>query len=862
LLVGLSMVSRWDLFALYFNGSAGGNPDPILNKPLGFFLFSWPVHQVLASWLTGLAVIIFIATLLFGVFAFTSRMPRIVKDEALRTASLACSLALAAVLAVYAWRFYLGRFSQLWRDQEIFTGAGYAQANILLPGLLIVAFTLLGAAALAILNALLWRRPRIVALALAIPLVTYIGLSLVTSYVTSFVVRPNELERQSPYIKHNIEGTRRAFGLDHMASRAFPAENGVATFDLGRHRSALDNIRLWDWQALQSTLRQVQVLRTYYDFPDVDVDRYRINGRLRQVMIAARELDVERLPPASRNWVNDRLVYTHGYGVTMNTADGFTSEGRPRFLLSNVPVRSTVPEIKLTRPEIYFGQKTDTHVYVKTRQKEFDFPQGDTNAYTTYEGTGGVALGGFARRWLLSWVLGDLSKIPFSNDITPDSRVLMYRNIQERVQRIAPFLTYDNDPYIVVGNDGRLYWIIDAYTSSTYYPYSRHYRAGDQWTNYMRNSVKVVVDAYNGTANYYVFDPQDPIIQAYRGAFPTLFRDAKQMPAGLLGHVRYPELLFRTQADVYGLYHMQDVRLFFGREDVWSVAGEGEMSTRPAMMPPGLAGGQGAGVFGPQVSTQNTLSELLDPYFVLISLPGEKTGEEFVQILPFTPSNRKNMIGWMAGRSDVQGSGSLLSYTFPKTKQVTGPEQFRARVNQDSYLSERITLWNQQGSTVLRGNLLVIPLGRGLLYVEPIFLQANQSGMPELRLVVLGTQERIAYGTSFREALTKLLSEDAAAPPDDDGQSVTGDTTQTPTATQPGTGGQTGVQSPSATGSGTSTPSTATTGTATDRQQLINRAADDLEAYQRLTAQGRYSEAGQRLEAVRSTLAQLRRQGQ
>ncbi|HEX8237655.1 MAG TPA: UPF0182 family protein [Abditibacteriaceae bacterium] len=873
LLVGLSMMSRWDLFALYFNGRSSGNPDPLLNKPLGFFLFSWPVHQVLASWLTGLAIIIFIATLLFGVFAFTSRMPRIIKDEALRTASLACSLALAAVLVVYAWRFYLGRFSQLWRDQEIFTGAGYTQANILLPGLLLVAFTLLGAATLAILNALLWRRPRIVALALAIPLVTYIGLSLVTNYVTSFVVRPNELERQSPYIKHNIEGTRRAFGLDRMEARAFPAENGVAAFDLTQNRTALDNIRLWDWQALQSTLRQVQVLRTYYDFPDVDVDRYRINGRLRQVMIAARELDVDRLPPASRNWVNDRLVYTHGYGVTMNTADGFTPEGRPRFLLSNVPVRSTVPEIKLTRPEIYFGQKTDTHVYVKTRQKEFDFPQGETNAYTTYEGTGGVTLGGFARRWLLSWALGDLSKIPFSNDITPDSRVLMYRNIQERVQRIAPFLTYDNDPYVVVGNDGRLYWIMDAYTSSIYYPYSRHYQAGNQWTNYMRNSVKVVVDAYNGTANYYVFDTQDPIIQAYRGAFPSLFRDAGEMPAGLLEHVRYPELLFRTQADVYGLYHMQDVRLFFGREDVWSVAGEGTAPSLPAMLPPGLAPGQGQGQgqgpnFGAQTSTQNTVSEPLDPYYVLISLPGEKTGEEFVQILPFTPSNRKNMIGWMAGRSNTQGHGTLLSYDFPKAKQVTGPEQFRARINQNSYLSERITLWNQQGSTVLRGNLLAIPLGRGLLYVQPIFLQANQSGMPELRLVVLGTQERIAYGTDFREALTKLLSGDAT-PTDEDGQGITGEgvtqsgmtqsgitgATQTPPASaQPGTSVPAGVQPPT----GVQPPA----GAAANRQQLINRAADDLEAYQRLTAQGRYSEAGQRLEAVRSTLDRLRRQGQ
>ncbi|HVF11000.1 MAG TPA: UPF0182 family protein, partial [Abditibacteriaceae bacterium] len=533
LLIGLAMAARWEMFLLYFNGRAGADPDPIFGKPLGFFLFTWPVHQMLASWLSGLAIIILIGALLYGFFAFNSSMPGIIKREAMRVAVLASSLALAFILIIYAWRFYLGRFSQLWRDHEVFTGVGYTQANVLLPGHMLIAFMLLGAAVIVILNALLWRRPRLLVLALAVPLISYGGLILAENYVSNFVVKPNELGLQSPYIKHNINGTRRAFGLDRITSHDFPTATGVAAFNLGQNRTALDNIRLWDWQALQATLRQVQVLRTYYDFPDVDVDRYRINGRMRQVMIAARELDVERLPSASRNWVNDRLVYTHGYGVTMNTADGFTPEGRPRFLLSDVPVRSTAPEIKLTRPEIYFGQKTDTHVYVKTKQKEFDFPQGESNAYTTYEGTGGIPLGGFMRRSLLAWSLGDLSKIPFSNDITPESRVLMYRNIRERVQRLAPFLSYDNDPYVAIGTDGRLYWMIDAFTSSLYYPYSRHYRAGEQWANYFRNSVKVVIDAYNGTAHFYVFDEADPIIQAYRRAFPKLFRDAVDMPAGL-----------------------------------------------------------------------------------------------------------------------------------------------------------------------------------------------------------------------------------------------------------------------------------------------------------------------------------------
>ncbi len=833
LLIGFAMAARWELFALYFNGSAAGNPDPIFNKPLGFFLFTWPVHSMISSWLTGLAFIILAGALLYGFFVFMSKMPDILKREGLQTATTSCSIALGALLVVYAWRFYLGRFSQLWRDHEVFTGAGYTEAHITLPGQMLVAYVLLGAAALCIANALKWKKPRLLIVAPVIPMVFSIGLGLVGNYVGNFVVKPNELERQTPYIKNNIEATRRAFGLNRITTRDFPTSSGVEAFNLKENSSALDNIRLWDWKALQATLRQVQVLRTYYDFPDVDVDRYQINGRMRQIMIAARELDIERLPSASRNWVNEKLVYTHGYGVTMNTADGFTPEGRPRFLLSDVPVLSNVPEVKLTRPEIYFGQLTNSHVYVKTKQKEFDHPQGETNAYTTYEGTGGMLLGGFARRMLLSWALGDLSKIPFSNDITPESRVLLHRNIVERAQLIAPFLTYDHDPYIVVGDDGRLYWIMDAYTSSLYYPYSRHHRAGNEWANYLRNSVKVVIDAYDGSTKFYVFDDEDPMIKAYRGAFPKLFTDASQMPAGLRKHVRYPELMFRTQAEVYELYHMQDVRLFFGREDVWSVAGTGDAAPINPMF--------GANPLQPQQPQGPVEAETMpiDPYFVLMPLPGEKKSEEFIMILPFTPSKRRNMIGWMAARSDSENYGSLLTYNFPKSQLVDGPAQIKARIDQDSFLAGQFTLWNQQGSTVLRGNMLVIPLGKSLLYVEPIFLQANQSPMPELRLVVLGTQDRIVYATTFREALTKLLGSGANLP--DSGQ-------ETKTPPKPPTDGGEKPAPP--------------TGVAPTRQQLINRAADDLEAYQKLTAAGRYSQAGARLESVRKTLEQLRREGQ
>jgi uncharacterized membrane protein (UPF0182 family) len=779
--------------------------------------------------------------LIYLVLASISRMPAIIGREARLVGYRAASIALAFLLAVHAWRVYLGRYSQLWQDHDLFTGVGYTQANIVLPGLLLMCGVLVAGAVLAVLNGLLWRRARILAAAVGVPILFYFGLGLVSNYVSNFVVKPNELARESAYIKHNIEFTRRAFGLDRMQVRNFPARADASTFASARTASTLDNIRIWDWEALQSTLRQVQVLRTYYDFPDVDVDRYRINGRLRQVMIAARELDIDRLPPNSRNWVNERLIYTHGYGVTMNLANAFTPNGRPSFVLSDMPVRSTEPEIKLTRPQIYFGQKTDTHVYVKTKQAEFDYPQGDTNAYTTYEGTGGMELGGFMRRALISWSLGDLSKIPFSSDITPQSRVMMYRNIRDRVQRIAPFLTYDNDPYVVVAN-GQLYWIMDAYTSSAYYPYSRHYATTGRWTNYIRNSVKVVVDAYNGTVQFYVAEPQDPLINAYRRAFPALFRDLAQMPAELRAHLRYPEFLFRTQADVYGLYHIRDVKIFFGREDVWSVAqqtlpneDDSEARRNSGPINPALV---------PRMRPQP--AQPIDPYFVLMRLPGEREEDEFVQILPFTPSNRRNMIGWMAGRSDGQNYGRLLAYDFPKSQLVDGPAQIRARINQDPFLSERFTLWNQQGSNVLRGNMLVIPLADSLMYIEPIFLQANQSPTPELRLVVLATQDRVVYGTTFQEALSKLVGAGTA-------QAIA--TTDAPSAPESGAAGGAGATGSAA---GGATGGVTTSPTVAGREQLIQRAARDLEEYQQFTAQGRYSEAGQRLESLRNSLNRLR----
>ncbi|HYV24608.1 MAG TPA: UPF0182 family protein, partial [Pyrinomonadaceae bacterium] len=595
----------------------------------------------------------------------------------------------------------------------------------------------------------------------------------------------------------------------------FDANTTADASDLQGNRATLDNIRLWDWHALKDTLSQIQAIRIYYDFTDVDVDRYVIGGQNRQMMIGTREINVDRLPESSRNWVNEKLIYTHGYGITMNTANGFDSEGMPKFVLSNMPVESTAPELKVTRPEIYFGQETTHDVYVKTKRMEFNYPQGETNNLTAYEGSGGIVVGGFFKRWLLAWALDDVTKLPFSDDVTGESRALIHRNIREIVDGVAPFLVYDNDPYMVVNSEGRLFWIVDAFTENENYPFSRHYRAGDKNVNYIRNSVKVLIDAYNGTTTFYVFDPNDPLIQSYRAIFPTLFHDQKEMPADLRAHVRYPETLIKTQAEVFALYHTQDTNSFFQREDLWNVARQAAPS---------------------QDKQQQSAEQSMEPYFVLMQLPGEKQGLEFVEILPFTPSNRNNMIGWIAGRCDGDNYGSLLAYNFPKSRLVDGPAQIEARINQNAQLSGQFTLWNQQGSHVLPGHLLVIPIGRSLLYVEPIYLKAERSPMPELRLVVLATQDRLAYGSNFDEALNNLFGESANAPAETKSETPPPNSTSSPQT--------------SASPQLSATPNVL---------QLINRAIQEFDDYQKLTSQGKLGEAGKKLEEHKRTLEEIKK---
>src|SRR5271167_3622314 len=710
---GAGMLVEWPTLALFWYAPPSTVAvDPIFGKPLNFFLFTLPAWQLIASWLLTLAVITCaLAVLFIFISGGASVLSR--RRSFVTLPWRGFSITFAFLLLVLAMLAYLGRFERLFEDHTIFGGVGYTDTHVTLTGMLVVCVALVLGAVIAAVNAFSMQRGRWLVAAIVPAAVCYFGVQIVGWYVSSFIVKPNELVREQPYIAHNIELTRQAYGLDRVLQREFPAETTVEAADPANNQATLQNIRLWDWHALQDTLRQIQEIRTYYDFPDIDIDRYEIDGTTREVMLAARELNVDKLPESSRNWINDKLIYTHGYGITMNPVNGFTPEGLPTLILSNMPVQSTVRGLTVTRPEIYFGELTNTDVYVKTRQQEFNYPQGQTNSLTSYDGNGGIVLGNFFRRLLIAADRGDLTKLPFSDDINPESRLLMRRNVRERVAALAPFLTYESDPYIVVGDDGRLSWIMDAFTTSDSYPYSSHYPLGSTPVNYMRNSVKVVIDAYDGTTTFYVFDPQDPIITAYRQIFPSLFKDAAAMPSVLRKHVRYPELLLKLQAAVYGLYHMTDPQVYYNREDLWTVASEVGMD---------------------ESGQQKTLA--MEPNFVLMKLPGE-TAVEFVEILPFTPANRNNLIGWIAGRSDGEQYGTSVVYDFPKTKLVDGPLQIEARIDQNAQLSGQLTLWNQQGSHVRRGALLVIPIGRALLYAEPIYLQAERSPMPELRLVVL-----------------------------------------------------------------------------------------------------------------------------
>jgi uncharacterized membrane protein (UPF0182 family) len=549
-------------------------------------------------------------------------------------------------------------------------------------------------------------------------LVSFLFSGIYPEIVQRFNVTPNELSKERPFIENNIKFTNAAFDLNKIKETDFPVANNLSREMINRNAPTIHNIRLWDYRPLRETYKQIQVIRQYYDFLDVDIDRYHLGKEYVQVMLSAREISI---PPAAKTWINERLVYTHGYGVAATRVNEVESEGLPKLLVKDIPPVSP-PDLKIERPEIYFGESQSDYILVKTKEKEFDYPKGNENAYSIYSGTAGIPLSPL-RRFIFAYLFGD-TDLMFTGTLLPESRILYRRNILERVKTIMPFLSYDDDPYIVVSG-GKMYWILDGYTQSKRYPYSQSY--ANQF-NYIRNPVKVVIDAYNGNTKFYLMDNTEPMIQTWQKIFPNAFVPFDQMLEDLKSHIRYPELLFTVQSKMYAVYHMREAQIFYNQEDKWAIPNE---------------------MFGSE-------KQPVEPYHVIMRLPGESK-EEFMMMVPFTPALKDNMIAWMAAKSDMSDYGKLIVYKFPKDKLVYGPMQIEARIDQDPIISSQLSLWNQKGSSVIRGNLLVIPIEDSIMYVEPLYLKSEQSQIPELKRVIVAYGERIAMEQTLEESLNVVF---------------------------------------------------------------------------------------------------------
>ncbi|MBI2322173.1 MAG: UPF0182 family protein, partial [Chloroflexi bacterium] len=721
ILVGAGLAGQWDVVLRASIAPPFGARDPIFGEEVSTYVFLVPAWRLAIDTLLAVVILSYLVVLplyAFRILGFNLQLLRFDFGLPQRVrAHLGVGLALFFVLL--AARYRLDMYDLLLDQSGLVPGPTYSDVYARLPGLWVLTGVMLQSAvvSLVLIRA---RDPRLLWFpVVAWPAAVIVGTVIFPSVVQQVQVLPSELNQERPYIEYAISWTRRAYGLDRLVERPFPAAEEVRPEEMAANSVTIENIRLWDHRPLLDTYNQIQSIRQYYEFNDVDIDRYVVGGRYRQVMLAARELSRERLAAQAQTWVNQRLQFTHGYGLVMTPVNEVVGEGLPNLILRNIP---PVGELPVDRPEIYFGEKTAGYVIVGTREREFDYPSEDTNVFTTYSGRDGVSLGSFWRRLLFAWHFND-GNILLSTSLMPESRIVFRRTIRERLPTLAPFLAYDNDPYIVLAG-GRLVWMQDAYTVTNRYPYSAAYRGR---LNYIRNSVKVAVDAYDGTVQLYVADPSDPILQVYQRVFPTLFQPLSAMPEELQQHIRYPEDLFRIQAETLRMYHMTDPQVFYNREDVWSVPRE---------------------VFLDQPID-------LTPYYVIMRLPDEPR-EEFIMMLPFTPQNKDNMIAWLSARSDRPRYGELLLYTYPKDRLIFGPMQIEARINQDPRISAQLALWQQRGSRVLRVNLLVIPIGQSNLYVEPLYLLAERGQIPELQRVIVATGNRIIMAPTLAESLAQL----------------------------------------------------------------------------------------------------------
>jgi uncharacterized protein len=796
-LISAASLDTWTV--VRFAGSRGltaaasGWRDSVFDKPLSFYLFDLPFYQMLRNYVFALVICsILVYWLAARGWQLRYKLPHMGQPQEIDPGILRLEGGLESkflrgagviLLLALAVRFFLGRYEMVYNTHGAFlVGVDYVDQNIGIPMQWLMILACIAAAAL------VWMRRWLPAASMAVALVLGFVVPLA---VSSLYVRPNEISLQQPYIRTHIAATRSAYGLQNKVKEVEFAAQPEAPIDVADHKQALDNVRLWDWRAFHDTITQRQALRTYYAFNDSDVDRYNIDGQMRQVLLSPRELDIRQLPDAASNWINPAFIYTHGYGLVLSQVSKMTSDGLPVLDIDNAPPEVRTKSLKLTRPEIYYGESTHEPVFVNTQQEEFNYPSGEQNVRARYEGKGGFPISSWGMRFAAAVHEGE-GKILLTDYFTANSRMMIRRRVRERLQALAGFLVWDSDPYLVITDSGRLVWTVDGYTISNAHPYSRSVSMGDEGeVNYIRNAVKATVDAYDGETRLYVFAPDDPLIAAYRNLFPDLFRPASEMPADLRAHARYPETLFRVQAEIYRTYHMLDPQSFYNKEDVWDLARH--------------------------TSAQGGATEPVEPTYVMASIPGE-TKTEFLLLTPFTPRNKNNLIGLMAARCDGDHLGEIVVLQLSKQQLILGPMNIAANINQDQNIAKDLTLWNQQGSRVLRGQILVLPVGNTFLYVDPIYIQATEASMPQLKKVVLAVGNRLIYTDNYDEALSQLSN---------GAQQLVK---------------QAGAPAAQSTAAGAAVPASS--------DPRLQRVREHLRRYRDLAAQGKWSEAGKELEAI------------
>jgi uncharacterized membrane protein (UPF0182 family) len=726
LVLALIFYAQWDTYLRFRYGGSFGLSDPLFGVDVGFYLFGLPFYELLQGSLTALTLITLLAVLAFYAYFGLLRSSRAGQMDSRRAKAVPHLSILSFVLvASFGWGFYLDHYELLYSTQGVVYGAGYTADHVTRIAFWIMTAAAAALCALLVLN-IFRSRFRAIAIGCGIYVALYfIAVLLAPALFQRFMVQPNELARETPYLKNNIEFTRKAYSLDTIQETSYPALAELTPEVIARNQDTIQNIRLWDWRPLLQMYQQAQEIRLYYQFYQADVDRYHLPDGYHQVMLSARELSAE-LPAAAQTWVNQKLQFTHGYGVVMSFVSKTIGGGFPQYVVENIPPESTYG-LNIKQPSIYYGESMPGYRIVATGVKELDYPKGNQNVYTSYQGTGGIPLDGLWKRLLFAWTQADVN-ILFTSYLQPGSRIQIWRRVQERVKQIAPFLRLDQDPYAVV-SEGKQYWIQDAYTVSDHFPYSNPHAADfEQGLNYIRNSVKVVVDMYDGTVRFYIMDPNDPVLAVYRRAFPGVFKDLNLLSADLKAHLRYPEDLFSIQADQYRTFHMTVPQVFYNREDLWVLPEENY-----------------AGKVAP-----------MKPYYILMKLPASDQ-LEYLLMTPFTPQKRNNMISWMAARSDFPDYGKMLFYQLPKEKLIYGPMQIEAMIDQNTTIAQQLTLWDQKGSRVIRGNLIAVPIENSFMYVVPVYLTAEGTDFPQLKRVIVISGDKVAMEPTLDEAIQSVF---------------------------------------------------------------------------------------------------------